>query len=165
MLAGCGDDGSDDRQAQAYTVQASTTMTAASPPLTKSEFVARINKICREAWITVTGNFAEYSSTQDLDLSKQARVAEAIQLSLLAGLDFHIFDNFRILGAPKGQEQEIEKIIGPFQASVELGQMNRPRLLSLAQVAKHFSEYNELARQYGFDDCLVDPAHLSKIKA
>ncbi|HET8863442.1 MAG TPA: hypothetical protein VFM94_09355 [Solirubrobacterales bacterium] len=36
-------------------------------------------------------------------------------------MDFHIFDEFRIMGSPNGQEQEIERIIGPFQAAVELG--------------------------------------------
>ncbi|MGC1853261.1 MAG: hypothetical protein WA687_12565 [Solirubrobacterales bacterium] len=163
MLAGCGDDGSDDRQA--YVVQAGTTMTVASPPITKTQFVARINKICRKAWVTVTDNFAVYSETQDRDLSKSARLAEAIQLSLLAGIDFHIFDNFRILGAPTGQEDEIEAIIGPFQESVELGWINRPRLRSFPQVAEHFDEYNQRARQYDLDDCLVDQEHLSRIKA
>jgi hypothetical protein len=162
-VSGCGDESSDDRQG--YTVQAGTTMTVASPPITKSQFLRRINKFCRQAWAVVTDNFAVYSETQDRDLSKNARLADAIQFSVLAGLDFHIFDNVRILGAPKGQEEEIEEIIGPFQASVELGWMGRPRLRSFAQMADHFSKYNQRARQYGLDDCLVDQAHLSKIKA
>ena len=138
-------------------------MTTAAPPVTRQQFIAQMNKTCREAWATIVDNFAVYSRTQDPTLNKQRRMADAIRLSLLAGLDFHIFDNFRILGAPKGEQEQIEDIIGPFQLSVELG-LRRVRIRTLDQVPGHFSAYNQRARQYGLDDCLVDDSHLGKIK-
>lgn len=131
--------------------------------VSKAQFVPRVNKICREAWKIIVDNFHIYSSTQDPTLSKRERTKEAIQLSLLAGLDFHIFDEIRILGAPRGEETTVEEIIGPFQASVEKGQKN-PTADSLEQVPAKFAEYNQRAAQYGFNDCLVDAAHLQEIE-
>lgn len=159
-IAGCGGgSGGDD----GYEVKASTTMTVASPPIAPPQFLRQMNRTCREAWNKVTENFSVYSSTQDSEVARRRRMAETIQLSLLAGLDFHIFDNFRIMGSPAGQEEAIEEIIGPFQKSVELGQI-RLRLFSIADVANHFREYNGLAAAYGLDDCLVDLPHLRRLR-
>lgn len=164
IASGCGDDGDASGEGGGYQVQASTTMTVASPPLTKAQFVAQMNKTCRKAWATVVDNFAVYSGTQDPEeMSRRRRLAESIQLSLLAGVDFHIFDNFRILGGPRGEERAIEEIIGPFQLAVELGQL-RLRLFTFPQVAEHFADYNRRAARYGLDDCLVDLPHLRRLK-
>lgn len=162
MVAGCGDD-SDDASAggdEAYQVYASTTITTAD--LNRAQFIARVNGICRQAWKIVADNFATHSVTQDPTLSKRERTKEAIQLSLLAGLDFHIFDEIRSLGAPRGEETTVEEIIGPFQASVEIGQKH-PTAENLQQVPAKFAEYNRRASQYDLDDCLVDAAHLRQI--
>jgi hypothetical protein len=169
LAGGCGGNGDSDsgsaEGSQTYEVEASTTMTVASPPITKAQFVKRLNKICRKAWVTVRDNFDEYSGTQNPKLSEKARFEEAARLSLLAGLDFHIFDNVRFLGAPKGERREIERIIGPFQASVELGQKERWDAHSVAEVATQFADFNALARQYGLDDCLVNEGHLGALEA
>jgi hypothetical protein len=78
--------------------------------------------------------------------------------------NFHIFDNFRILGAPAGEQRAIEEIIGPFQAAVELGWKERWRAYSIADIPPQFEIYNRRARRYGLDDCLVDKAHLQPIE-
>lgn len=161
--AGCGGDGSASGEGQAYDVVASTTMTVASPRLTKAQFVQRMNKLCREAWVTVNDNFKQHTGWQDREDSARDRFVEAVQVSLLAGIDFHIFDNFRILGSPPGEERQIEKMIGPFQASVELGQLGRWRAYSVEEIPPQFEEFNRRAARYGLDDCLVDEAHLRKI--
>ncbi|HEU5141560.1 MAG TPA: hypothetical protein VFU04_00215 [Solirubrobacterales bacterium] len=162
-LGGCGDDdGGDAGEAQAYQPEASTTMTTAS--LTNAQFVNRLNKICRRAWTTVVGNWHEYTGTLDQKLSKAKRFEEAVPLSLLAGLDFHIFDNVRRLGAPPGRATAIEEMIGPFQVAVELGWKNRWTARSIEEIPPHFEEYNAHARRHGLDDCVVDEAHLKPIE-
>jgi hypothetical protein len=161
VAAGCG--GSDSSNAQTYSVEASTVITTAS--IGKPQFVPRVNKICREAWVEILDNWAEYSSWQDPKESARKRFSEAVQLSLLAGIDFHIFDEILNLGAPKGEEREVEEIVGPMQIAVELGQKLRPSLYSVAEVSEHFDEYNQRAQRYGLDDCLVNEAHLSQIEA
>lgn len=161
LLAGCGGDAG----GNGYQVRASTTMTIADPPLTKPQFVARVNAICREAWRTVWDNWEVYTSAQEPQLGEKERFAEAVRLSLLAGIDFHIFDNILDLGAPPGEQRRIEAIVGPFQEAVELGWADRWRAYSVAEVPPQFSQYNRLARRYGLDDCLVDGAHLRRLES
>jgi hypothetical protein len=168
-LASCGSDngsssatGSD---LETYDVEASTTMTVAKPAIEKAQFLRRMNKICRKAWVTVHKNWDSHTSQQDRQLSADERFDEAVRLSLLAGIDFYIFDNFRIIGSPPGEERAIEKIIGPFQAAVELGWHERWRARSIADIESQFTPYNRRASRYGLDDCLVDEAHLRPIEA
>lgn len=165
LCAGCGGGGaSAEGGGKTYSVEASTTLTTAN--LSKAQFIPRVNQLCREAWNVITSNFVEYSRGQDPTLSEKKRLAEGIQLSVLAGIDFHIFDTIRQTGAPKGEEREVEKIIGSMQSVVEQGQKQEPpNIYSVAQLTEEFREYNHFARQYGLDDCLVDETHLKKIEA
>lgn len=154
--AGCG--GSSDA-GQPYVVQADTTVTVASIP--EAQLVPRINSICRQGWVTILDNFAKYSRWHENDGgSASARFAEAVRLSLLAGIDFHIFDEIHDLGAPQSERREIESIIGTMQSAVERGQKNLAPVSSVAQVSRLFADYNRRARRYGLGDCLVDEARL-----
>jgi hypothetical protein len=163
LASGCGgNDSNGGASTQAYDPEASTTLTTAA--IGKAQFVKRANELCRRAWVEIRENWDEYSSTQDPKLSEKKRFEEAVQLSLLAGLDFHIFDEIRSLGAPRGEEQAVEKIIGPFQIAVELGWKNRWHAHSVAEVTPNFQEYNERARSYGLDACLVDEAHIGPLE-
>lgn len=153
-----GSDGSDD---ETFSVAADTTMTTAN--ISKPQFIARVNRICRQAWVTIVGNFSEYSSTQSPEYSTRKRFNEAVRLSLIAGITFHIFDNIYNLGAPEGEERTTEEIIGSMQYASESGEKNLVPLFSIAQVSELYSDYNQRARLYGLDDCLVDLAHLKKL--
>ncbi|HET8863447.1 MAG TPA: hypothetical protein VFM94_09380 [Solirubrobacterales bacterium] len=164
-LAGCGGDGeggSSGEEDQGFTVRASTTMTTGKLP--KAKFVRQVNKICRESWVTIRENFIDYSGWGDQGTDERKRIEPVIRLSLMAGIDFHIFDNIHFLGAPKGEERDIEEIIGPLQEAVERGQRLGP-LHSFAEVEELFSDYNRQASRYGLEDCLVDRSELNKIKA
>lgn len=159
LLVGCGSN-SDGSGSDGYEVRADTTVTVAEPPLTKRQFVARVNKLCREAWDTVHDNWDVHVSAQEPELKGRERFQEAVRASLLAGIDFHIFDGIYDLGAPPGEERQIEEIIGPFQLAVELGQMERWKADSIADVAAQFERYNGRASRYGLDDCLVGKSNL-----
>lgn len=162
---GCG--GSSDAAGgdHAYSVEADTTMTTASPLVTRPQFVKHVNRICRHAWITALNNWHTYRRThQDPDLNEKARFVEAVQVSLLGALDFNIFDNIYQLGAPHGEERRIEKIIGPMQSAIERGWKGLVPLSSVALIAHLFAEYNRSASRYGLHDCLVDEAHLRPIE-
>jgi hypothetical protein len=158
VVAGCGGDDGSDGGSQAYQPEASTTMSTES--ISKAQFVRRVNGLCREAWAEVSGNWHDYTRTQDPKLSERERFEDGIQLSLLAGIDYHIFDEIRQLGAPIGEAEAIEEMIGPFQVAVELGWKKRWTGRSMHDVPPQFAEYNRHARSHGLDDCLVDMAHL-----
>lgn len=165
LVAACGGNGgSADADNSSYTPEASTTMTVAKPALTKPQFVAQVNEICREAWVTILDNWDVYTGTQDQKLSERERFSEAVRLSLLAGMDFHIFDNILRLGSPPGEQEEIEEIIVPFQIAVELGWKERWQAYSVPEVVSQFETYNERAERYGLDDCLATEARLRPIE-
>jgi hypothetical protein len=158
---GCGGDGSATDGNQPYDVDANTTMTAGG--ISKAQFVARVNRICRKSWVKVIDNFTKFNDRREPGMSKAERFEEAIRFSLLAGIDFYIFDYIRRLGAPAGDERTIEEIIGPFQAAVELGA--KRRTYSVAQLSGQFNQFNQRALSYGLEDCLVNDEHLGPIES
>jgi hypothetical protein len=145
----------------AFTVEAITTVTTGSTPM-KAVFLARVNRICRRNWSEILENFAEYSSWQGKGLSEQQLFAKSVRDSYLAGVDFLIFDPIFRLGAPKGEEREVEDVIGAMQIAVEKGQ----RVVSVPTTKKLedlFADYNQAAREYGLVDCLVQAGHLPEL--
>lgn len=166
MAASCGSDSDDTlpgARSDTYSVEASTTMRTVS--ITRVRFVRRMNKACRKAWPVIVGNFLEYVAAQAPEVGKRERIAKAIRGPLLAGIDFYIFDYFRYLGAPPGDERKLEEIIGPMQVAVELGEKRLAPTDSIAQVLELFEDYNRRAGQYGLDDCLVKRSNLKQIEA
>lgn len=156
VAAGCGSSGS------SYTVVADTTITTASFPA--QQLIPRINRICREEWPEILENFAKYSRWHEDEGAARKRFAESARLSLMAGIDFHIFDQIHRLGAPKGHEQEIEEAIGSMQSAVERAQKGLEPVSSVAEVDALFAEYNARARELGLDECLVDTARLHTLE-
>ncbi len=163
-LAACGGGGNTAAESD-YTVQANTTMVAASPPITKAHFVAYINKVCRQSWVTIADNWRFHRNRQDPKMSRDARFADSVKKSLLPGIVVLIFDDMHMLGAPPGEEKNIERIIGPMQFASETGELGRWQAHSIAEITRHFDVYNTRARRYGLDDCLVNEAHLLPIES
>lgn len=155
VLGGCGGTGPGDSD---FTVQASTTMEA-TPGLSKAEFVERANQYCRDAWPAIRRNYRIYNTSKGQELNQRARTAKAIRQTLMSSIDFQIFDYIQLLGAPPGEEPEIEAIFGAMQEAVERGQRLEP-LYSADEVTALFGEFNQRAQDYGLQDCLVDPARL-----
>jgi hypothetical protein len=169
ILAGCGGSSSADAGGQStggehtYSVESDTTLNTTS--IAKAQFIPRVNKVCRKGWPPIHKNFTEYSGWHKADPgSKEKHFVEAVKLSLLAGIDFHLFDRIHRLGAPLSEKSEVEAVIGALQSGVERGLKGLAPVGSRAQIAALFGEYNQRARQFGFDDCLVDMAHLRGIE-
>jgi hypothetical protein len=170
LLGGCGsDDGSataDKSDAKGYTVKAVTTVSVAKPPLSTARFTARVNGICRRAWRVILANWRYYTipTQATAKLSASRRFAEAVRLSLLAGIVFHIFDEIQELGAPRGQVAAVERLIGSLQRSAELGELGKWKAHSVSEIPPNFAAYNARARRYGLEECLVDGARLAPIE-
>jgi hypothetical protein len=164
-LPGCGGDASAGSAEHGYVPEASTTVALASPPLTKSRFLAHMNKTCRAAWPRIAYFWTIYRRTHSPTTGRKQRFADAVQKTLLPTIDFLIFDDIHMLGSPPGQEETLERIIGPKQVAVELGEKRRWSAYSIGEVVKRFDTYDTRARRYGLDDCLVNRGHLRRIEA
>lgn len=160
-VAGCGGSNSNDGEGTTYSVEANTVVTTSS--IAKAHYVPRINRLCRKAWGIILSNFTEYSSVQDPKVPKRKRFEEAVQLSLLAGIVFHIFDGIYNFGVPEGEEREVEEIIGSLESAAERGQKKLAPVSSIPLIVELFGEYNERAEGYGLDECLVDEARLQQL--
>jgi hypothetical protein len=161
LASGCGDSGS--ATGGGYNPEASTTVSISG--ITKAQFVRRVNAVCRRAWIEVIGNWRDYLRSQQSETGGKPTLEEVVRLSLLGGIDFHIFDEILRVGAPIGQEDDIERIVGPFQIAVELGWKKRWRARSMDDVYAQFNEYNDGARRYGLRDCPVDESNLGSLES
>jgi hypothetical protein len=156
---GCGGSGDDE---DTYSVEADTTVTTAA--VAKASYIPRINFICRKAWREISDNFAEYSSWQSPGMPERKRFEVTARESLIAGIVFYIFDGIYNLGAPQGEEREVENVIGTMQSASERGQKRLAPVSSISDVTDLYGEYNERARRYGLNECLVDKARLRTLK-
>jgi hypothetical protein len=137
---------------------ADTTVTTASFPT--EQLVPRINRICREGWPVIVDNLHQFRGWQDPKDTAKKRFTEAVQLSVTAGIDFHIFDIIYQQGAPPGKEGEVEEIIGSMQSAVERAQKGLAPASSPSQVVTLFGDFNQRAQRFGLDDCPVEAKYL-----
>lgn len=167
LAVGCGGGTGGDTSAggdHKFPVNADTTVTPVQA-LSKAKFVAHVNDLCRRKWpfvlnaVRQTRNFTRKLYPQTSPLQRYIR---GVHVSYFAAIDYHIFDEIHRLGAPPGETQAVEDVIGSMQEGVERGQQTR--VTSPAQVKALFVDYNRIARRYGLDQCLVEGAHLPYAK-
>jgi hypothetical protein len=155
---GCGGGDSASRGAPA---EADRTRTADS--VTKAQFTARFNDVCRHAWGDILENAVVYGRGQSPDLNEKELFARTVRYSFMAGFDFYIFSKVHALGAPRQQEHRGTTLIFTMKEAVEQA-IHRVWLHSPAQLEALFADYNRAARRYGLDDCLVAGEHLPRVK-
>jgi hypothetical protein len=140
------------------------TIAVNTSPITKAQYITRANALCHEAWSFVVENFKEFSQTQDRSLSTRDRFAEAMQMTTVSAIGFHILDSLRYLGAPANQRPQIEEIVGAMHSAITFGREQKS-IDSIANLSETFADFNDRAEQYGLDSCMVNAAHLRGIRA
>jgi hypothetical protein len=136
----CGEDDSDD---------ATTTTTTA---LTKQEFVREANRIC-----TRTDDKLERASRQffaDAPSGEEAPPEEIEQFgdkTVYPTIQDEI-DRIRALGAPAGDEDQVEALLDAAQRGLDTLK-DHPDQLPKGGAAPAFDEANRLAGNYGLDQC------------
>ncbi len=155
IAAGCGSsEGGGEQTSTDGVGQARTTAS-----MTKAQFTAHFNAICRRTWPEILENVATYNKSQSTRLSKQKLFENAVRYSFMAGFDYYVFNGIHTLGAPEQQEHKGTALIFTMKEAVEKA-IHRVWLTSPAQLVALFSNYNRAARRYGLDDCLVAGSHL-----
>jgi len=166
VLAACGSSGEDSSPSsssgsattRAFPARASTTATVGAG-ITKAQFVARANQICRHGWHEILENFTEYSGWQSHKLSKKELFEKSVRLSFLPGLNFHIFDELHLMPVPASQKSQVEELVSRMLVANERGQ-EVVAVSTPAELIALFSGYNLAARRYGLQSCLVNSARL-----
>jgi hypothetical protein len=156
-VAGCGGGSSNSTSAEST---GSTTTAAGggkqtkthSPSLSKEEFVEKADAICtrgKTKGLEAMGVYAkEHQGTAGQ--SKAEVIGEAVQKVFLPSVQSQV-DQIRALGAPAGEEQEVEAILAALEEAVEEASQGAP---SSARFAKSFASAGALAREYGLTACV-----------
>ena len=140
LFVGCG--GSDD-----------STESIATSDLTKVQWIKRAGPICTKGNVPVLSELVAY---QEKHPAKTERESEAVTGKALRAVVPPAIskevEKIRALGAPSGDEQQIEEFLEAMEAdikSVEEGAL----LSSAAELDKKFRRSGQLARQYGLEEC------------
>lgn len=133
-------------------------MTAGS--LTKAQFIAHANRYCRHSWGLILQRFAAYRDSLSSNVSEEKVFTGASWRLVLPAIEFQFDQMHQILGAPAGDEHQVEKMLGTMQLAIESGEKQRPA--SPRQLSALFADYNQLADRYGVSDCLVREAYFGR---
>jgi hypothetical protein len=153
---GCGSQAGDDTRSEpprrTYPVEASTTVETV-PDLDKEEFLVRANEICRTDQIALQEDFADYLAEQKPGKDQKDVFAYAAYSFLLPRIQYQ-FDFILQVGGPSGEEADVEEVLGAMQYAIET--LEKERVPTPAKLSMGFTDFNQLAYEYGMDDCPVD---------
>jgi hypothetical protein len=122
--------------------------------LTKSEYLARANKICRVSTADMVKQFARYRRQQGSNQSQSEQFAYMARNVFLPHIQFW-FDDITYLGAPRGgNKSQLEIVLQELQVAVHVGEAQS--ITSARQLVDVLSTFNRAARRYGLDGCLLD---------
>lgn len=141
IIAGCGG-GSD---------SSSTEATASS--LTKAEFLKQGNAICAKGNKEIEEGFEEFAKEHHFSKKSQpsqVELEEAAEEVLIPRIRREI-DGISALGAPNGEEAEVEAVLAAAEKGLEEGEENPGAMVEEGEGP--FKEANKLARDYGLVKC------------
>ncbi|HEU4461280.1 MAG TPA: hypothetical protein VFR75_01685 [Solirubrobacterales bacterium] len=119
--------------------------------LTKAEFTKQANAGCKEHDKEREELFKEVSKS--IDPSEVTRKDQEGLVSdvLLPPYEKDV-ENLESLGAPEGDEQQVEAIVAAMEKSID--DVEAKPLVALRSTSQ-FAEPNELAEKYGLEDCVL----------
>lgn len=119
------------------------------PSPTKAEFTKQANAICKATVEEVQDGFAKLIQTS-VPKSQENTVASAFVDSTVAPAFQGQIDEIRALGAPEGDEQQVEAILVAMEDGLETSQ-EEP--LVFIRTGSAFQQAQAKARAYGLSAC------------
>jgi hypothetical protein len=141
IVAGCGSSDS------------TTGGTEATNPLTKAEFLKQGNAICAKGNKEIGEGFEEFAKEHHFSKKKEpssGELEEAAEEILIPKVRQQI-DGIRALGAPSGEEAEVEAILAAAEKGLKKGEEDPAVMVEEGEGP--FTEANKLSREYGLVKC------------
>ena len=179
LVAGCGGDDSSDGSEGASAVETSSsevatdgdgdgdgadgdgadvdTNTDSSATVSKAAFIKQADEICTANTREVTASARKLLEKSRNFESKDFQV-EAVEVALAPQLTA-LLEDLEALGAPSGDEEQIEAIVANLEERADLANED-PEAFVEEEGRRGGSLYKEaqaLAKQYGFEKCMQDP--------
>lgn len=142
IIAGCGG-GSDSSSSNESTTSS----------LTKTEFLKQGNAICANGNKEIEEGFEKFGKAHGFSKKNQptqTELEEAAEEVLIPNIRREI-DDIRALGAPSGEEGEVEAVLAAAEKGLEKGEENPGAMIEEGEGP--FKEANALAREYGLVKC------------
>jgi hypothetical protein len=153
--AGCGSGGSDSSSSEgAFSTTGGSTAGGTSvktSSLSKDEFVKQANAICERERKNILTEFDAYFAKHKGEKEAAQVFADMIHVVLLPTVENDIA-KIRALGAPEGDEAEIELFLEEQQKAVEAAAKAK-RISDEEPLSTYFEGPTKLARAYGLEGC------------
>jgi hypothetical protein len=132
----------------------STTAATATASPTKAAFIKKADALCAKGNTRINLEIEKFAAESKSGTAGSARAQEEAMLSqvLAPGIGRQA-DEIASLSAPKGDEEEIEAIVGAIEAGAAKGEKDPSSITVLESKPGAFSEASKLARAYGLQVC------------
>ncbi|MGZ8679150.1 MAG: hypothetical protein ACXW0P_11750 [Solirubrobacterales bacterium] len=144
LAAGCGGDSGDDEAAAGST--GGQLVRTPGSGISKSQFISEADEICRE------GNQAINQAVGELPKGAGPDQYEAVATDTLASEAQAIIDGIEALGAPAGDEDEVDAILASAQEATD-AIADDPSVMSDLSAPDPYEETNRLSKEYGLTNC------------
>lgn len=139
-VAGCGGDSAED--------QASGDDQTVTAPIAKAEFVRKATAICEG----LTERLLEETEEREGEEQGGSK-AEAVRTRLVPIVENEI-DELRALGAPKGDEKQLDAIYASMEEVMQSAESDPQRFIyELINFKRPYSKVEKLATAYGIPNC------------
>jgi hypothetical protein len=158
MAVGCGDDDEAGGGTSAeVTAGGSEESEVTTSSLSKSQYVQRANRACEGVRADYLTELVSYTQKHRSEGKPRSELARDTIREVLLPIAEAESTALRELGAPAGDEEQIEAILAAQQKAIdELAEAQEE--LELGQVPTQFAAAGKLARSYGMGGCDTGPA-------
>jgi hypothetical protein len=151
LVAGCGD-GDDSSASGSAETSESTEITVESGSLSKAQFIEKADAVCekgRKKFERLLGDFISSAEANESSSGQQAQ-AKALVNSVFAPIYEEQIDEISSLGAPSGDEDEVEAVLKAIQQDIDKGKEDPLKYVRSENI---FAGSTKPARAYGFTYC------------
>jgi len=132
----------------------SSDTTESTASLTKAAFLKQGNAICAAGNKEINAGFEKFFKENEFSKKKQptqAQLEEAAEEIAIPSIRKQI-DGIRALGAPSGEEEQVNEIVDTAEEALEEGEEDPAALVS-EENGNLFAKANKLADAYGLTAC------------
>jgi hypothetical protein len=122
-----------------------------SDSISKAEFIKKADAVCKKGEEEVQKDFGAFAKThENVKKPTEADYAELVDAVLVENVEDEV-DAIRALGAPEGDEKEVEAMLKAREDSIKKAQANPKAVIRGNEDI--FGEASKLAKAYGLKEC------------
>jgi hypothetical protein len=121
--------------------------------LTKAEFIKQGDAICKKGNTEIEAGFEDFAEANDIPQDKEPSKAQGVKIVetvIVPGIKQQA-EEIRALGAPDGEEQQVEDLLDSLDAAVAEAEEDPEALFG--ENSDPFADANQQATDYGFEVC------------